>query len=189
MAVLALTSCGCLRLYRDAPVTELLLVDSNVIPRTDINIGWISFDGTEYPIEQVFEDFTDLLSYLNTTFVSALGIDGLFELNGNYIEYTNPEGFQTGEIMAILQNYMLRFAVGNAEPLNVAVISVANSNVITDISLQGVEILNVQVNIQNSEPKTATGWIHNSGTGTLTFPADNPPENSNVYVLTKQPTA
>lgn len=188
--ILTVSPCGCPRVFGADIAITLPLEDSNLIPLTDINIGWVKFDSTQYDIDQVFEDIVDLLSYLNTTFVIVVGLEGVFTFEGGFIEYSNNENFETAEIMAIIQTYMQRFGMLPDYPtLNVDVIEVADSNVITDPSLEDVEVLQVQVNTITSLPIDATGWIHDSALGTLTFPADNKPSGQIISVLTKQPTA
>jgi len=186
MAILTLSPCGCLGLVSDSTV-DLFLTDSNLLPSSFLNIGWIKFDSIQYDIDDVFTDVIDLLSYLNTTFVSAYGFDGIFTLSGGFIEYSNIENFETAEIMAIYQTEVYPYLNGTAEAINIPYkATFANLNVITDADLIGKDILSVQVNRQNSEPITANGWLFNSGAGTITFPVDNPPIDSNIYVTLKQ---
>ena len=176
--------CFCATLVPSRVVT-LFVIDSNRLPSTDLNIGWIDLDGTQYSINDVFATLTSLLSYLNTTFVIVNSLGGTFTIGSGGIIYSNPENFITAEIMAIIQNKMLRFGMGGAEAINEPYTStMANDNVITDASLVGVEVLSVQVNRQMSEPITLSGWIFYGGT--ISFPIDNPPHDSNIYILVKQ---
>lgn len=183
---LLLSPCGCLTLFLGDEPIGLDLLDSDLLPSDNICIVWIKFDGVEYEIEQIFTDITDLLNYLNTTFVAAYGFEGVFTFDDGFITYSNNENFTSAEIMAIIQNKMLRFAMGSAPTLNVPVVAVPNNNTLTHISLMDVEVLSVQVNTINSVPSDFEGWSFDDGAGTLTFPTDNPPHDSNIFVLVKQ---
>lgn len=177
---LLITHCGCVSLL----VGNLQIIDWNRLPDEDIQVGWLVLGGTEYPIATSFEDKEALLEYLNSTFVEDNDLDGIFLIEG---EYTNPENFSNAEIMAILETTMIRFKIGTPlATLNLPTIDVANGNVITDASLVGVEILQVTVGSINAEPITASGWEGDSVDGTLTFPSDNYPQDTFVYVLVKQ---
>lgn len=176
---------GCAALVRNA--TLLALEDSDRLPMENIAVGWINFDGTEYEIGQEFLNISDLLSYLNTTFVISYGLDGIFTQAGDIIEYSNPENFTTAEIMAIYQNYVYPYRNGNPETINIPYKDTfANLNVITDPDLVGKEVQSLMINRTNSEPITETGYIFDSINGTITFPVDNPPVDSNIYVFLKQ---
>jgi hypothetical protein len=143
-------------------------------------------DTDEYEIDITFDSKGDIISYLNATFATALGLEGTFTIDGDYIKYSNPESFLKIEIVAILETNVLIFRMGAALEPNKSYTSVSNSNVITDTSLQGIEVLFVQVDSSMRQPITDIGWIHDSILGTLTFPADSAPQDVNIYVTVKQ---
>jgi hypothetical protein len=175
-----ITLCGCVHLQFE----YLTIIDWNRLPLTNIQVGYLLFNDTQYLIETTFDDKTDLLNYLNTTFVEDNDLDGTFTAEG---KYSNPENFLNAEIMAILETNMLRFKVGTPlSTLNVPTIDVPNGNVITHSSLVGIEVLQVVVGAMNSQPITALGWEIDNLDGTLTFPIDNYPQDDFIYVLIKQ---
>ena len=177
---LLITHCGCVSLL----VENLTIIDWNRLPETNIQVGYLLFNSTEYLIETTFADKTALLEYLNSTFVEDNNLDGIFNADGTY---SNPENFTNAEIMAILETNMLRFKVGTPlEALNLPTIDVANGNVITDASLIGIEVLQVTIGSINSQPISASGWELDNVGGTITFPIDNYPQDTFIYVLVKQ---
>lgn len=177
---LLITHCGCVSLLVD----NLTIIDWNRLPETDIQVGDLLFNNTQYLIETTFADKTALLEYLNSTFVEDNNLDGVFTADG---KYTNPENFTNAEIMAILETNMLRFKVGTPlSTLNLPTIDVPNSNVITDASLIGIEVLQVTIGSINSQPISASGWELDNVDGTLTFPIDNYAQDEFIYVLVKQ---
>lgn len=184
--LLLISPCGCISLFLGDEPVGLDLLDSNLLPQEQICVVWIKFDAVEYEIEQTFSDIDDLLSYLNTIFVSAYGLEGVFTFDNDFIIYSNNENFESAEIMAIIQTSMLTFAMGTPDTLNVPVTVVANADTIQHVSLVDVDVLSVQVNTINSIPSDILGWRHNKANGVLTFPTDNPPHNSNIFVLVKQ---
>jgi len=186
--LLASSPCNCAILIQ-TPDGNLIIEDSNLLPSEDINIGWIKFNGVQYDIDQVFLNVSELISYLNTTFVSAEGLDGFFSTFNDFIDYSNPEGFLTAEIMIMLQAETLYFGMLPGYPIpNKDYEEVPESNIITHASLVNKEVLQVHVNTISSLPITATGWESDEDAGTITFPADNIPSGQLISVLVRQKT-
>jgi len=142
MAVIIVTACGCGILFKGFPV----ILDWNRLPTENIQIGWLSANNTEYTINTTFSDANALLEYLNSTFVEDYEDDfkGIFYADGTY---SNPENYTSLEIMAILDTAVQRFGMLPDYPtLNVDVIEVADSNIITHSSLEDCEVLWLRLN-------------------------------------------
>lgn len=183
MALIIVTSCGCVSVITD----DLVIIDWNRLPETGpFQILSLRLASDNYPISITFASKDDILSYLNSTFIVNNNLDGIFAVDTT-LTYSNPESFSSGEIMAILETNMIYFDAGTPPTsLNVSSISVSNQNTITDASLIGVDVLQVSIGSNLSEPITASGWLFDSVLGKITFPSDNYPQDIHVYVLVKQ---
>lgn len=181
-AFLYSTPCNCIFLH----ISNLSVIDSEKLPEPFAIFKLVINVWDDYEINEVFETKAEFILWLNSTFVPSNGFTGSFSIDGDFIVYSNPENFETIEIVAILETSVIIFRMGNALEPNKAYITIPNTSVITDANLLGIEVLSVQVDSSMRQPITEIGWIHDPLTGTITFPVDMSPEDVNIYVTTKQ---
>lgn len=62
-----------------------------LVPTSDIDLFELTLCGSTYSIEEEFANQADLLSYLNTTFVTAFGLDGAFSIIADELIYTTSD--------------------------------------------------------------------------------------------------
>jgi len=145
--------------------TYLTVTDSNrVLLSPEYYAISLDFDNDAKGIAQLFSPSSDTLSYLNTTFVTAHGLTGIFSISGGAIRYSNPEGFTTAEIMAIFIPKTKVFVIGAVDAPNlpnVAYISIPNGDPITHATLNGdineVRLFNIPLEPKNTNGYTVTG--------------------------------
>lgn len=172
-------SCGCVQVI-DVSVW-LTVIDSQLLPLTDIQILGFSIDGTYYEVNETFASREEILSYLIVTFVTIT-----FRLNDNYIEFESSEVNEI-EVHMVYQNYLRVFKVGNPyEDINVNVTAeFENGEEIVDDSL-GDEVLSVHVGNGPVMPFNTQGYTHSPEDKTLNFGSDLVIADSYVFVITKQ---
>lgn len=177
-------SCGCVQVID--VTTWVDVIDSVLLPQTDINIVGLIIDGTLYEFNETFDSREDIISYLNGTFVHTEELDIIFRLDGNLLQFESPD-FSTIEIMAIYQPYLRVFKVGNPiEDINIELTAeFANGETIVDDSLSD-EVLGVHVGNGPVMPFTTQGYTHTPEDLSLAFGSDLVVEDSYVFVLTKQ---
>jgi hypothetical protein len=175
---------GCGGCHTTVNVTDWIdVIDSALLPASDIGVWGLLIDGVPYQIEDIFSDRIALVSYLNGTFVPTESLNVIFRKDGNYIQWES-DTYSTIEVMAIYQPTLLIFKVGTpAATVNKTTINVANGTVITNAALEN-EVLSVQIDDLNAQPITASGYIHDNVLGTLTFAATQ--TDVHIYVITKQ---
>lgn len=179
-AILIKGACGCLnRIDKSVVVNDAVRTFSLNVKQVE---AMLVNGEASIPINDVFDDKTDLLTYLNDVFKIVNGWMGIFVDLGTDIEYTNPEGFTTLEIMSIAKPATKVFVMGTPPQMpNVAYVTVANGASITHASLAG-EISAVRVSSANLEPLDVNGW-EKTGATTITFNGpDLSVENSIIYV-------
>lgn len=177
------TRCGCATLAQ----ATLAIIDSNRIGQVNIPVVALRMGNTTHYINTYFPSRADLMIYLNSTFVEDHDLLGIFTDEGNYFTYSNPENFQSAEIMAIIEDIPLIFRVGNpGAQVNKPFIQVANGSVISHSSLIGCEVLLLFAPMTLTQPITGVGYIHDSEAGTITWPADNAPQDMFITVLIKR---
>jgi len=171
MGNLVISYCGCVRFLQ----TSLFVTDGDKLPSAPF-IGWVSFDGIEYPVNQAFETIEEAYEYLNTTFVNIYNKDGEFLNSGGLMEYTNPEDFQTAEIMIQYGLKNLVCTIGDPDPApNIAVdIAFDNGDTFTSEELFGFEYVQVKVSGIPLQPVGGpSGFVYlpedigNPGNGTI----------------------
>lgn len=177
-------SCGCVQVID--VTTWVDVIDSVLLPETDINIVGLIIDGTLYEFNETFDSRAQLLSYLNSTFVLGENLDIIFQLDGNFLQFESPDITQV-EVMAIYQPYLRVFKVGNpSEDINIEVTAeFDNGETIVDDSLSD-EVLGVHVGNGPVMPFTTQGYTHTPEDLSLAFGSDLVVEDSYVFVLTKQ---
>jgi hypothetical protein len=189
---LYLTPCGCVNVLLD----ELRIIDGDKIPFEFINVNSISINNTTYTINQVFLTPNDLISYLNTIFVTQNGYMGKFVLDVNGIYYTNPEQFTQGEIMITYGLKTLTFKIGNPPELvnseDGYAATFSNGSSFSSPLLYDLKEVQVMIGNVSSEPINGIGHKYQSSdpllptNGIITFPYNI--EDANMYVtLTQKP--
>ena len=181
-----LLSCCGLTLTPPDPVDYLAIEDTDRVLLTGRHYTIsVNFDATPYAVDMLFEPTSDILSYLNTTFVATYGLTGIFTIAGGEIRYSNEENFTTAEIMAIFIPTTKVYVVGTVpsdQLPNVPYETVANGNVIVDPDITGLLTAARRVN-GNLEPLNINGYTQSVDFHTVTF---NGPElsieNSVVYL-------
>lgn len=190
--MLSISPCNCVRgVNLDVPPFLANVVDSNNLPASNIFIDSIELkkgnSTNNYNVGLSFQSITDLMVWLNESFAYTHLLAGIFNLDGPFITYTNPEKLTKIEVMAILSTKMLVYKFGNGggnTPNQPYAAELLNGSIIPGSLLLGSNIIGIWWNSQRID-FVSNKVTQNSINASLSFAANYSDGNMWIQVAQK----